>query len=75
MDSVLHPYLGRFVIVFLDDVPIYSSTKEQHFNHLKQVFDLLCSYEFYGKQSKCDFLISEIHHLGHVIFAQGVRPK
>ena len=73
MDSVLHPYLGKFVIIFLNDILIYSSTKEEHFKHLKQVFDLLCSHKLYGKKSKCDFLKNEIHYLGHVIFAQGFQ--
>ena len=73
MDSVLRPYLGKFVIVFLDGILIYNTTKDNHFKHLKQVFDFLRSHKLYGKQSKCDFLKSEIHYLGHVISAQGVQ--
>ena len=74
MDSVLRPYLGKFVIVFLDDILIYSASKEDNFKHLSQVFDLLRSHKLYGKQSKCEFLKTKIHYLGgHVISAQGVK--
>ena len=73
MDSVLRPYLGKFVIVFLDNILIYSASKEDHFKYLTQVFDLLCSHKLYGKQYKCEFLKTKIHYLGHVISAQGVQ--
>ena len=73
MDTVLRPYLGKFVIVFLDDILIYSASKEEHFEHLTKVFDLLRSHNLYGRQSKCEFLKTEIHYLGHVISAQGVQ--
>ena len=49
MDSVLRPYLGKFVIVFLDDILIYSASIEEHFEHLTKVFDLLHSHKLYGK--------------------------
>ena len=61
------------MIAFLDDILIYSSTEEEHFKHLKQVFDLLCSHKLYGKQSKCNFLKTKIHYWRHVIFSQGVQ--
>ena len=73
MDSVLRPYLGKFVIVFLDNILIYSASKEDHFKHLTKVFNLLRSYKLYGKQSKCEFLKTKIHYLGHVISVQGVQ--
>ena len=56
MDSVLRPYLGKFVIVFLDDVLIYSASKEGHFKHFSQVFDLLHSYKLYGSSLTVNFL-------------------
>ena len=73
MDSVLRPYLGRFVIVFLDDILIYSATKEEHLTHLKKVFDLLREHKLYAKESKCDFFQTKIHYLGHVISTQGIQ--
>ena len=73
MDSVLRPYLSKFVIAFLDNILIYTASKEYHFLHLTKVFDLLRSHKLYGKQSKCEFLKIEIHYLGHVISAQGVQ--
>ncbi|MCO5579599.1 hypothetical protein L7F22_033456 [Adiantum nelumboides] len=73
MDSVLRPYLGKFIIVFLDDILIYNSTEEDHLEHLKKVFDLLREHNLYAKESKCDFLKTEIQYLGHVISSQCVH--
>ena len=56
MDSVLRPYLGKFVIVFLDDILIYSKTEKDHLEHLRLVFDLLREHKLYAKESKCEFL-------------------
>ena len=53
MDNVLKPYLGKFVVVFLDDNLIYSRTKEEHIDHLRKVFDLLRANKLYAKESKC----------------------
>ena len=71
MDSVLQPYLEKFVIVFLDDILIYSAFKEEHLQHLKLVFELICKHALYAKENKCDFFQMEIHYLGHVISADG----
>ncbi|MCO5557030.1 hypothetical protein L7F22_010585 [Adiantum nelumboides] len=73
MDSVLRPYLGKFVIVFLDEILIYSSTEEDHLEHLKKVFDLLRVHNLYAKENKCDFIKTEIQYLGHVLSPQGVQ--
>ena len=55
MDSVLHPYLGKFGIIFLDDMLIYSHSKEEHIHHLCLVFALLCAHKLDAKESKCEF--------------------
>ena len=55
MDSVLRPYLGKFVVVFLDDILIYSKTESEHLEHLRLVFDKLREHALYAKQSKCEF--------------------
>ena len=72
MDSVLRPYLGKFVVVFLDDILIYSRSKEEHCEHLRMVFDLLREHKLYAKESKCEFFKTEIHYLGHIVTANGV---
>ena len=61
------------MIVFLDNILIYSASKEDNFKHLMKVFDLLHSHKLYGKQSKCEFLKTKLFYLGHVISAQGVQ--
>ena len=55
MDSVLRPYLGKFVIVFLDDILVYSTTLDEHEEHLRKVFELLRDNSLYAKESKCEF--------------------
>ena len=72
MDSVLRPYLGKFVIVFLDDILVYSKTLEEHLEHLRKVFQLLRENALYAKDSKCKFLKDSIQYLGHVISAEGI---
>ena len=61
MDSVLHPYLGKFVVVFLDDILIYSRSEEEHCEHLRKFFYLLRDHKLYAKESKCEFFNTEIH--------------
>ncbi|KAI3819628.1 hypothetical protein L1987_13469 [Smallanthus sonchifolius] len=67
MNRVCKPYLDKFVIVFIDDILIYSQTKEDHEHHLKLILELLRNEKLYAKFSKCEFWIREVHFLGHVI--------
>ena len=55
IDSVLRPYLGKFVIVFLDDIFVYSHSNKEHIHHLHLVFELLRTHKLYAKKSKCEF--------------------
>ena len=73
MDIVLRPFLGKFVVVLLDDILVYSRSKEEHLNHLRQVFEVLCEHQLYAKDSKCEFFKIEIHYLGHIISNEGIR--
>ncbi|GJR53878.1 putative reverse transcriptase domain-containing protein [Tanacetum coccineum] len=73
MNRVCKQYLDKFVIVFIDDIPIYSRNKEEHANHLRIILELLKKEKLYAKFSKCDFWISIVHFLGHVIDSQGIH--
>ena len=72
MHRVFHPYLDRFVVVFVDDILIYSETKEDHEDHLRVVLQTLRDHQLYAKFSKCEFWLTEVRFLGHVVSASGV---
>jgi hypothetical protein len=77
MNSVLMDYLDKFVVVFIDDILIYSQNEEEHVNHLKMVLQRLWEHQLYAKLSKCEFWIDEVLFLGHIINKYGlaVDPK
>eukprot|EP00253_Pinus_taeda_P027426 PITA_27426 len=72
MNSIFHRYLDRFVLVFIDDILIYSRTMEEHHEHLRIVLQTLQEHQLYAKFSKCDFFKEEIQYLGHVITKDGI---
>ncbi|GJU70110.1 putative reverse transcriptase domain-containing protein [Tanacetum coccineum] len=72
MNGMCKPYLDKFVIVFIDDILIYSKNKE-HGKHLKTILNLLRSKKLYAKFSKCDFWLDSVQFLGHVIDRSGVH--
>nr|GEW85432.1 putative reverse transcriptase domain-containing protein [Tanacetum cinerariifolium] len=73
MNHVCKPNLDKFVILFIDDILIYSRDKEEHANHLRIILELLKKEKLYSKFSKCDFWISTVQFLGHVIDSQGIH--
>jgi hypothetical protein len=77
MNSVFMDYLDKFVVVFIDDILIYSRSEEEHADHLRMVLLRLQEHQLYAKLSKCEFWISEVLFLGHIINKEGlvVDPK
>ncbi|GJT63725.1 putative reverse transcriptase domain-containing protein [Tanacetum coccineum] len=73
MNRVCRPYLDKFVIVFIDDILIYSKTKEEHDAHLRQILEFLKKEELYAKFSKCDFWLSKVQFLRHVIDSECIH--
>jgi hypothetical protein len=77
MNSVFMDYLDKFVMVFIDDILIYSQSEEENVDHLKMVLQRLREHQLYAKLSKCEFWINEVMFLGHIINKDGlaVDPK
>jgi hypothetical protein len=72
MNGVFMDYLDKFVIVFLDDILVYSKSEEEHEQHLRLVLQVLREHQLYAKLSKCSFYQKEIHYLGHIISEDGI---
>ena len=77
MQEVFRPLLDRCVVVYLDDILVYSRSAEEHERHLRQVLDLLRQHQLYGKLSMSEFARSAVEYLGHIVSDQGVtvEPK
>lgn len=77
MNSVLRPCLRRSVLVFMDDILVYSKNMDEHVEHLCEVLTLLREQQLFVKSSKCSFACSTLEYLGHIISTQGVAtdPK
>ena len=72
MNGILKPYLDLFVIVFIDDIMIYSKSKKEHEEHLRMVLELLRKKKLYAKFSKCEFWLDSVSFLGPVVSKDGV---
>ena len=72
MNRVFSPYLDKFVIVFIEDILVYSGSPEEHEEHLRIVLHILRKRQLYSKFSKCQFWLDKIAFLGHVILAEGI---
>ncbi|KAJ9556038.1 hypothetical protein OSB04_010652 [Centaurea solstitialis] len=73
MNRVCRPMLDRSVIVFIDDILIYSRSKEEHVEHLREVLEVLRKEKLYAKFSKCDFWLQVVQFLGHLVNREGVK--
>ena len=72
MNRIFHAYLERFVVVFIDDILIYSKSEEEHDEHLKIVLQVLKEKKLSAKLSKCEFWLNEVSFLGHIIYGSGI---
>jgi hypothetical protein len=72
MNKVFMEYLDKFVVVFIDDILIYSKNEEEHEEHLRLVLQKLRERQLYAKFSKCDFWLKEVSFLGHIITDGGI---
>jgi hypothetical protein len=72
MNKIFMPYLDKFVIVFIDDILIYSKDKEEHAKHLRIALQILWEHQLYAKFSKCEFWLDKVEFLGHVISKEGI---
>ena len=72
MNRIYCPYLDQFVIVFVDDILIYSKGQAEHEQHLQLVLQVLRENQLYAKLEKCDFWLQEIQFLGHMVSKEGI---
>ena len=72
MHRVFQSYLDHFVVVFVDDILIYSQSKEEHEDHLRIFLQALREHRLYAKFNKCEFWLTEVKFLGHVVSASSV---
>ena len=72
MHRVFSEYLDRFIVIFVDDILVYSASEEEHEEHLRIMLETLWSHRLYAKFDKCEFWLREVHFLGHVISGSGV---
>ena len=77
MNKVFQPYLDKFVIVFIDDILVYSRDEEEHANHLRLVLQTLREKQLYAKFNKCEFWLDQVVFLGHIVSGEGIKvdPK
>ena len=77
MNRVFRPYVDQFVVVFIDDILVYSMSMEEHVYHLRTVLQTLREHQLYAKFSKCEFWLEQVAFLGHVVFKDGIQvdPK
>lgn len=73
MTWIFMPFLGRSVVVYLDNILIFSKTKEEHVLHIREVLETLCEHKLYAKLKKCTFMTDHVEYLGHIVSSEGIR--
>ena len=73
MNSIFHPHIRKFILVFFDDILVYSPTWELHIEHVRTTLDILRQHQFFIKTSKCDFGKQVLEYLGHIVTHQRVK--
>ena len=74
MNKTFQPYLDQFVIIFIDDILIFSSSREEHEKYIRVALQVLREKKLYAKFCKCKFWMEEIAFLGHIMSREGVKP-
>jgi len=72
-NRVFRPYPDKFVVVFIDDILIYSNDREEHADYLRMALQTLREHWLYGKLEKCEFWLEEVVFLGHVVTKEGIK--
>lgn len=73
MNQVFRSFIGHFVVVYFDDILVYSSSRDQHLQHLRQVFEVLREQKLHANTKKCYFLTDEVTFLGYIVSREGIR--
>ena len=73
MNRVFRPYVDHFIVVFIDDILVYSKDRENHESHIWAVLETLRKEQLYAKLSKCEFWLNEVSFLGHIVSKEGIR--
>nr|GFD09727.1 putative reverse transcriptase domain-containing protein [Tanacetum cinerariifolium] len=72
INCIFHEYLDKFVIVFIDDILVYSKSEEEHEQHLRIVLEILRHKKLYAKFLKCEFWLQQVAFLGYIVSADGI---